>query len=61
MQREELMKQAKKHAKLAFTYAEDGAFATGAKILRETAGLFDDEARRRNDLLNPGMKPKGKQ
>ena len=52
-QRDQLMKAAKKHAKLAFVYADDGAFATAAKLLHETAELFEKEWRRRNEVLNP--------
>ena len=54
-QRDQLMKQAKKHSRLAFIYADDGAFATAAKILRETAELFDAEHHRILNLLNPSL------
>ena len=57
-QRETLMKAAKKHARLALIYADDGAFATAAKLLRETADLFDAENGRRDKIMNPGRQEK---
>ena len=54
--REELMAAARKHARLAFIYAEDGAFATAAKCLHETAKLMEDEWERIQKILNPGDK-----
>lgn len=59
-ERDRLMKQAKAHAKLAFIYADDGAFATAAKLLHETAVLFDKENDRRYRLMNPGPKKEEK-
>ena len=47
------MARAKKHTKLAFIYADDGAFATAAKMLHETARLFEEEWSRIQELLHP--------
>ena len=36
---------------LAMTYAEDGAFLSAARCLREMANLFEQHARNVNDAL----------
>ena len=57
-QRDDLMARAKKHARLAFIYADDGAFATASIYLRQTADIFEAEYRRRDAIMNP--KPKSR-
>ena len=54
--REQLMKTARGHARLALLYADDGAYATASKLLRETAELFDEEQQRIYAILNPSTK-----
>lgn len=57
-QRAELMRLARKHCRLALVYAEDGAFATAAKMLREAAELLMDEHNRRQRVLQGLTEPK---
>lgn len=50
--RDELIKTVRKHTKLAIAYAEDGAFATAAKLLHESADLFTAENIRMGKILS---------
>jgi hypothetical protein len=50
--REQLIQATKRNIELAVVYAEDGAFATAAKCLRETADLLEAEHNARSIVLN---------
>lgn len=49
--RSKLISAARKHSALALIYADDGAWATAAKLLHEAAELFENEHSRIKEIV----------